>query len=140
MLQTLCIHEQMVSFKGNSSLKQYIPSKPHKYGYKIFVLCCNKGFINYFELCTGKIICLTDEPDLGASSNIVLQLSKVIPPQKNHLLFFDNWFMSIPLLCHLAKSKTFCLEIVRSNRLRSCNLPSNKDIKKKGRETTQKRM
>ena len=37
--QRLCIDEQMIPFKGASSLKQYLPNKPHKYGYKVFVLC-----------------------------------------------------------------------------------------------------
>ena len=38
MDQKLCIDEQMVPFKGASSIKQYIPSKPNKWDYKIFVL------------------------------------------------------------------------------------------------------
>ena len=39
--QVLCIDEQMVPFKGRSVLKQYLPMKPHKWGYKLFVLCDN---------------------------------------------------------------------------------------------------
>ena len=34
--QALCIDEQLIPFKGKSQLKQYIPSKPHKWGYKFF--------------------------------------------------------------------------------------------------------
>ena len=45
----------MVPFKGNSSLKQYIPSKPHKYGYKVFVLCNNSGVIHDFEVYSGSV-------------------------------------------------------------------------------------
>lgn len=33
--QRLCVDEQMVPFKGVSSLKQYLPGKPSKWGYKI---------------------------------------------------------------------------------------------------------
>lgn len=36
--QMLCVDEQTVPFKGSSSLKQYNPQKPHKWGYKIFIL------------------------------------------------------------------------------------------------------
>ena len=133
MPQTLCIDEQMIPFKGKSALKQYIPSKPHKYGYKVFILCSNKGIIHDFEVYTGKIEPPAGEPDLGASSNIVVRLSKIIPVDKNQLLFFDNWFTSVPLICHLAKSKVLCLGTVRSNRLRGCTLPSDKDMKKLGR-------
>ena len=33
MPQMLCVDEQMVPYKGRSRLKQYMPSKPYKYGY-----------------------------------------------------------------------------------------------------------
>ena len=107
--------------------------KAHKYGYKVFILCSNKGIIHDFEVYTGKIEPPAGEPDLGASSNIVVRLSKIIPADKNQLLFFDNWFTSVPLICDLAKSKVLCLGTVRSNRLRGCTLPSDKDMKKLGR-------
>ena len=129
---TLCVDEQMIPFKGKSSLKQYVPNKPHKYGYKVFVLCNSKGIIHDFELYSGKIHPLPGEPDLGASSNIALRLAKVIPAAQNHLLFFDNWFTSMPLMCHLAKSKIFCLGTVRSNRLRGCVFPTDKELKRQG--------
>jgi len=77
----------MIPFKGKSSLKQYISSTHQKYGYKVFVMCSNKGIINDFELHTGRINPPTDGPDLGESSNIVLRLSKVIPVQKNTCFF-----------------------------------------------------
>ena len=39
MQENLCIDEQMDPFKGKSWLKQYIPKKLHKWGYKFFLLC-----------------------------------------------------------------------------------------------------
>ncbi|KAH9384244.1 hypothetical protein HPB48_026229 [Haemaphysalis longicornis] len=36
--QNLCVDEQLVPFKGRSSLKQYLPKKPKKWGYKLFLL------------------------------------------------------------------------------------------------------
>ena len=139
MDQMLCIDEQMIPFKGASSLKQYIPKKPHKYGYKVFVLCSHKGIIHDFELYSGKI-----EPpensdiDLEASSNIVLRLAEQIPSHVN-LLYFDNWFTSIPLQKELAKREIFYLGTVRSNHLQGCTLSSDKELKKKGRGTFQEK-
>lgn len=35
----VCIDEQLVSFRGRCSFRQYIPSKPAKYGLKTWTLC-----------------------------------------------------------------------------------------------------
>ena len=42
-IQNLCIDEQIVPFRGASSLKQYVPNKPNKWGYKMFVLADEEG-------------------------------------------------------------------------------------------------
>ena len=65
MDQMMCVDEQMVPFKGSSSLKQHVPSKPHKYGYKFFVLCDAKGIIYNFEIYSEKINPCEYYPDLG---------------------------------------------------------------------------
>ena len=33
------IHEQLIPFRGRCGFRQYIPSKPDKYGMKLFLLC-----------------------------------------------------------------------------------------------------
>ncbi|KAH8025244.1 hypothetical protein HPB51_005440 [Rhipicephalus microplus] len=99
--QALCVDEQMVPFKGRSSLKQYIPSKPHKWGYKVFLLCDPQGMVHSFEIYTGRIDAVPGEADIGASGNIVLKLSQNIQPGLNHLLFCDNWFTSLKLFSSL---------------------------------------
>ena len=48
-LQVLCIGKQIVSFKGHSAIKQYLPQKPHKSGYKLLVLHNTNGIIHIFE-------------------------------------------------------------------------------------------
>ena len=132
MSQMMCIDEMIIPFKGNSSLKQYIPSKPHKYGYKVFVFCSNSGVTHDFEVYFGKVEPPTNI-DLGASSNLVLRLSKTIPVGKNHLLFFDNWFTSLLLMSFLAKSAIYCLGTVKNNRLSGINFPPDKKMKDDGR-------
>ena len=133
--QMVCIDEQLVPFKGKSQMKQYIPSKPHKWGYKIFALCDTAGILYNFEVYTGKISPVEGEPDLGASSNIVLHLAKSIPEGLNNLLYFDNWFTSIPLVVHLAKKNIYCLATVRINRVPNISsyVLSDKELLKKGR-------
>ena len=97
------------------------------------MLCDSKGIIHDFEIYSGKIAPPENTVDLGASSNIVLRLAQNIPSNKNYLLYFDNWFTSIPLVCELANRKIYCLGTVRANRLKGCPILSDKDLKSKGR-------
>lgn len=127
--QMLVVDEQMVPFKGRSSLKQYVPSKPHKWGYKIFVLCDTHGLVADFSIYTGEIRPVPGLPDLGASSNVVLGLSRSIPENKNYVLFFDNWFTSINPLVNLHQRGIPAMGTVRANRISGCRLPSDAEMK-----------
>nr|XP_037284982.1 piggyBac transposable element-derived protein 3-like [Rhipicephalus microplus] len=130
--QMLEVDEHIVPFKGRSALKQYVPSKPHKWGYKIFVLCDTHGLVYDFSIYTGNIRPVPGLPDLGASSNVVLELSRSIPENKNSL-FFDNWFTSIKLLVSLHQLGIPALGTARANRISGCRLPSDAEMKKDGR-------
>ena len=55
MTQSLCVDEQIISFEGISGIKQYMPNKPHKWGYKFFVLADSKDMTYDFIPYTGKI-------------------------------------------------------------------------------------
>lgn len=133
--QMLSIDEQMVPFKGRSVLKQYIPKKPYKWGYKIFVLCDTRGLVHSFDVYAGK----SDPPpglqDIGASGNVVLKLAQVVEGSVNHLLYFDNWFSSLDLFVALANRGIPALGTVRQNRLKGSSLSQDKTLKKKGRGT-----
>ena len=39
--RALSIDEMMVRFYGSSVIRQYIPAKPHKYGVKLWAICCS---------------------------------------------------------------------------------------------------
>lgn len=137
--QMLCVDEQMVPFKGKSSLKQYIPKKPYKWGYKIFVLCDTKGLVHSFDIFAGKNDPAPGGPDIGASGNIVLKLAQVIPGALNHLLYFDNWFSSLQLFVALANNGIPALGTVQQNRLQGCNFIADGEMKKKGRGTLEEK-
>ena len=50
----LSVDEAMVLFKGRSSLKQYMPLKPVKKGYKVWRLCdATNGYAYNFQVYTG---------------------------------------------------------------------------------------
>lgn len=48
------IDESMIRFKGRSSLRQYMPMKPIKRGYKMWVRANQSGFVSQFQIYTGN--------------------------------------------------------------------------------------
>ena len=132
--ENVSVDEQIVPFKGRHSLKQYNPRKPHKWGYKVFVMSGVSAFSYNFEVSTGAgdNVCLPNEPDIGSSSNVVVRLARRLPSDINHKLNIDNWFNSLPLQVYLKERGILSLGTVRENRLQGCPLPSEKEMKKTG--------
>ena len=51
----LCIDESLMLWKGRLHFKQYIPSKRHRFGIKIFIFCdCRTGFLLDFAIYVGS--------------------------------------------------------------------------------------
>lgn len=129
----LAVDEQIIPTKARSSLKQYNPKKPHKWGYKVFVLSGVSGFSYDFDIYVGANEVSTSATNLGTSSNVVVKLAETIHRNQNYKLFFDNWFTSLPLLVYLTKEGILPLGTVRTNRLPNCELPKESVMKKMGR-------
>ena len=119
MLEFLSVDKQMVPFKGASSMKQYVPKKPHKWGYKTFILADSTGVVYDFFPYTGKIDSVNNPevPDLGPSSNSVLQLVECIPYGQNFKLHCDNSFTSLKLIDHLASRQIWVCDTIQERRL-----------------------
>ncbi|KAH8008885.1 hypothetical protein HPB51_006907 [Rhipicephalus microplus] len=86
-----------------------------------------------FEVYAGKILSQQGFPDIGASSNIVLRMASIVPRGLDYILYFDNWFCGVDLQVALKKVGISSVGTVREARLKGCKLPSDKDLKKKGR-------
>jgi len=132
--ESLCVDEQIIPFKGRSCIKQFNPKKPHKWGYKLFILSGVSGFCYNMEVYTGsENIQAGDEADLGASSNTVIRMARTIPSDLMHKLYFDNYFTGVNLQVCLAKRGIHCVGTVRPNRLAGITHPSDKELSKRGR-------
>ena len=92
--ENLTIDEQLVRFFGHCRLRVYMPSKPDKYGIKIWVLAdaANAYCLN-FQVYTGKPVGGHPERNLG--QRVVLELSDFLPGGYN--ITTDNFFTSVPL-------------------------------------------
>lgn len=115
--QKLCIDESLMLFKGRLAFKQYIPSKRHRFGIKLFVLCdCETSYIYDFIVYTGKTTNIGDFGDYGFAGNIILTLMNGLFHQ-GHTLFIDNWYSSPTIFKLLHQDlKTNVCGTVRSNR------------------------
>jgi len=85
----------MVPFKGKSYLKQYLKSKPKKWGFKIWVQASTSGYVHYFEMYQDASN--SKRTEFGLIGDTVVNLCHAIH-EKNHKLFMDNLFTSVPLL------------------------------------------
>lgn len=141
MENKLSIDEQICATKSKHHLKQYIPMKPHKWGFKLFMLCDTSGFTYNFEIYNGSTNTFTkvkpNEKDLGASANVVVRLSRVIPRNENFQLYCDNYYTSIPLFSYMAKDGIFMLGTIRRNRILNSKLTNEKEFTKKSRGTSE---
>ncbi|CAF4667738.1 unnamed protein product, partial [Didymodactylos carnosus] len=45
--EKLSVDEQIIPFKGKSIMKQHMPNKPHRWGYKMFLLAGGESGICY---------------------------------------------------------------------------------------------
>jgi hypothetical protein len=117
--QRLTLDEAMAAFKGRSPIKQYIPSKPHKWGYKIYCLSSD-DYLLRFEVYAGKE---ERSPD-GATYDTVMRMLQGYE-EKAHILFTDNWFTSPALLLALQQKGIRLCGSVRRNRKGMPGIPDD---------------
>lgn len=126
--KNLCIDESIIVFKGRLMFKQYIPSKRHRFGIKMFVLCdVETGYILDFIIYVGKETEINnDNQGLGISGSVVTTLLADYIG-KGHTLWCDNWYSSPNLFKFLHEQKTNACGTVRKNRK---NMPIFSKLKK----------
>jgi hypothetical protein len=130
------IDEQLIPFKGRHRSKQYLPAKPHKWGIKMITRASSSGTVYDFIMYAGKQTeLMVSLPDKSTVHNCVLSLCDSIPKNAvNVKLFMDNYYMTLEIMEYLLKERNIhTTGTIRSNRLQHCPLPSEKDLKKRGR-------
>ncbi|CAF1034879.1 unnamed protein product [Didymodactylos carnosus] len=111
-------------WKGRLNFKQYIPSKRHRFGVKLFILCdCHTGFIMNFIIYTGQQTEVKLDKELGMSGSIVMTLMNSYL-DKGHVVFIDNWYTSPILFEKLHYRRTSACGTARSNRAGLPTFPS----------------
>lgn len=123
----LSIDETMVPYFGRHSAKMFIRGKPIRFGYKLWALCSDSGYMFQFMPYSGA----SDKYDkqLGLGGSVIMELLSHCEHPLQHTVHFDNFFTSHYLLC-LLKERGFCASgTVRTNRIAGATLKTGKKIK-----------
>ncbi|XP_058809716.1 piggyBac transposable element-derived protein 3-like [Phymastichus coffea] len=122
----LSIDEMMIRFFGRTCLRQYLPSKPDRYGIKLWALCGANGYIFNVDIYCGK-----NDTSIGINLSACPLGSRVVLQMVNPLLhsfskrklsdyhvYFDNYFTSPDLVVHLNKCGLQSTGTVRKDRVK----------------------
>ena len=130
----MAIDEQIIPFKGRHSLKVYMRNKPKKWGYKVWALAGQYGYLYKFQFYGDNLAGGVEiQPGIGASGKVVIDFAEGVP--EGTYLFFDNYFASPELLVELTNTHLYATCTMRKNRSGKCPLKCEKDLKKMGRES-----
>lgn len=124
--EKLAVDESMIRFKGRSSIKQYLPKKPIKRGYKVWCLADQSGYLYRFQIYTGKV---GDKAEKNLGERVVKDLMRGLE-HKNHRLFIDNYFCSYKLLLDLKNDSIWTCGTVLFNRKHIPQMRSEKELKR----------
>lgn len=134
----LSIDEQIIPFKGQLSVKQYIKGKPCPWGIKLYALCGSSGLLYDFILYQGPTTEINSlhQQVFGQSAAVVIKLTERIT-NPNHQLYFDNYFSNYQLLQWLQNRYIYASCTARADRFAKPPLLSDKQIAKKERGFSQ---
>lgn len=114
--QKICIDESLLYFRGRNKLKFYLPHKPHKWGFKLHLLCdAENNYVYDIIFDPGRtdknLICLDDNSFIHS---IILKLVEGLD-NRGHILFFDSWYSSTAIIQKLRAKNIFATSILKNN-------------------------
>ncbi|CAH1989337.1 unnamed protein product [Acanthoscelides obtectus] len=104
----------MIPWRGRLKFRQYIPSKSHKYGVKLFKLCSPNGYTWKCLIFTGR----SEEQrpaGLGIGESVVLTLTEGFL-NEGKILYTDNFHTRCPLATILLTKSTHLVGTLRRSR------------------------
>lgn len=111
--KSLSLDEAMILFRGRLSFRQYIKSKAHKYGIKLYELTTSDGYILNIIIYQGKGTLI--DHNKGHTFEVVKKLMHNYI-DKGHILFLDNFYNSVELSEYLMEHKTNMCGTLQANR------------------------
>lgn len=112
--ESLTVDEQLIPFRGRCSFRQYIPSKPDKYGLKIFWIADSRTFYPM----QGKAYLGKEggnRAEAGLGKRIVLELAAPFFRSGRNITC-DNYFTDLGLVNDLLREKLTLVGTLRKNK------------------------
>lgn len=111
----LCVDEQLYSFRGRCNFKQYMPSKPGKYGIKYWsIVDVETSIVLKSSVYLGKV---TEARQTNVGENVVLNLaSSYFNSSVKRTITADNFFSSINLIKTLYDKNILYCGTLRKNK------------------------
>ncbi len=139
--QSLSHDEAMVEYFGRHGCKQCIRNKPIRFGYKVWCLNTDAGYLVAFDIYQGKTMEVNENynKQFGKCGATVLKNLDLLPEEKRTLpfnIYFDNLFTSFPLLVELKSRNYGATGTIRENRCKKCPIKTVKEMKKVDRGTS----
>ncbi|XP_029054531.2 piggyBac transposable element-derived protein 4-like [Osmia bicornis bicornis] len=109
----IVVDETLVPWRGRLIFRQYIPTKSHKYGIKLFKLCSTEGYTWSTKIYAGRDS--SEIQRVGIAEKVCFELiNKLL--NEGRTLYIDNFYTSYELAVKLLNFKTHVVGTVRHNR------------------------
>jgi hypothetical protein len=112
----LCVDEQLYCYRGRCNFKQYMPSKPAKYGLKYWTI----AYVESSFVLSAKLYLRKNENksnnEKKIGENVVLNLAIPFMNKKYRILTADNFFSSINLAKILFEKNIGFIGTLRKNK------------------------
>ena len=109
----MTVDEQLVTFRGRSPFKMNIPSKPGRYGVKIWILADTESKYCYnAEIYIGKV---GNVREVNQATRVALELTEPLSASGRNVVG-DNFFSSLQLVRCLEQRKLTYFGTIRKNK------------------------
>ena len=110
--ENIVLDESMIPYKGAKYMRKYLPKKPHKYGYKVFLVCDSAtGYCLNWNMYTSK-----DDPMIPHTLEDIATTYLGPFLGRNRRVFLDNWFTQHQVAATLLRNQTYLCGTIRNNR------------------------
>ncbi|KAF2879116.1 hypothetical protein ILUMI_27055 [Ignelater luminosus] len=111
--ENLTVYEQLLTFRGRCPFKHFIPSKPEKYGIKIWAACDSQAsFVYNCQIYIGKT---GDQHERNQGRRVVLDMTKGLETLGRNVTT-DNFFTSLDLTREMEKKNSALLDTIRKTK------------------------